>query len=96
MEKEIEKTVRKIAQDKDRLDINTEQQQQQQPIELDEKELKKYVDFVIREVKKEGKGSSCNVCLSEERSTRSYSRRPCRTTSQRNKVADFKIKMLQL
>jgi hypothetical protein len=49
MEREIEKTVRKIAQDKDRLEIDTEQQQ---PVELDEKELKKYVDFVIREVKK--------------------------------------------
>jgi len=52
MEREIEKTVRKIAQDKDRLEIDTEQQQ---PIELDENELKKYVDFVIREVKKEGR-----------------------------------------
>jgi hypothetical protein len=49
MEKEIEKTVKKITQDKDRLEIDTEQQQQ--PVELDEKELKKYVDFVIREVK---------------------------------------------
>jgi hypothetical protein len=49
MEKEIEKTVKKIAQDKDRLEIDTEQQQ---PVELDEEELKKYVDFVIREVKK--------------------------------------------
>jgi hypothetical protein len=37
MEKEIEKTVKKIAQDKDRLEIDTEQQQ---PVELDEKELK--------------------------------------------------------
>ncbi|HZD82400.1 MAG TPA: hypothetical protein VE076_05925 [Nitrososphaeraceae archaeon] len=51
MEKEIEKTVKKITQDKERLEIDTEQQQQQ-PVELDEKELKKYVDFVIREVKK--------------------------------------------
>jgi len=51
MEKEIQKTVKKITQDKDRLEIDTEQQQQQ-PIELDENELKKYVDFVIREVKK--------------------------------------------
>jgi hypothetical protein len=51
MEKEIEKTVKKITQDKDRLEIDTEQQQQQQPVELDENELKKYVDFVIREVK---------------------------------------------
>jgi hypothetical protein len=55
MEKEIEKTVTKIVQDKDSLEIETEQQQQQS-VELDEKELKKYVDFVIREVKKEGKG----------------------------------------
>jgi hypothetical protein len=30
-------------------------EQQQQPIELDEQELKKYVDLVIREVKKEGR-----------------------------------------
>jgi hypothetical protein len=52
MEKEIEKTVKKIAQDKDSLEIDTEQQQ---PIELDEKELKKYVDFVIREVKGKNK-----------------------------------------
>ena len=50
MEKEIQRTVKKITQDKDRLDIDTEQLQQ--PVELDEKELKKYVDFVIREVKK--------------------------------------------
>ena len=38
MEKEIEKTVKKITQDKDILEIETEQQQQ--PVELDEKELK--------------------------------------------------------
>jgi hypothetical protein len=52
MEKEIQKTVKEItqdAQDKGNLEIDTEQQ----PIELDEKELKKYVDLVIREVKKE-------------------------------------------
>jgi hypothetical protein len=49
MEKEIEKTVKKIAQDKDSLEADITEQQ---PIELDEKELKKYVDFVIREVKK--------------------------------------------
>jgi hypothetical protein len=52
MEKEIEKTVKKITQDKDRLERDTEQQQQQQPIELDENELKKYVDLVIMEVKR--------------------------------------------
>jgi hypothetical protein len=48
MENEIQKTVAKIAQDKNRLEIDT----QQQPIELDEKELKKYVDLVVREIKK--------------------------------------------
>jgi hypothetical protein len=52
MEKEIEKTVKKIAQDKDSLEIDIPEQQ---PIELDEKELKKYVDFVIREVKGKNK-----------------------------------------
>jgi hypothetical protein len=54
MEKEIQKTVKEItqdAQDKGNLEIDTEQQ----PIELDEKELKKYVDLVIREIKKEHK-----------------------------------------
>jgi hypothetical protein len=50
MENEIQRTVKKIAQDKDRLEIDTKL-----PIEFDEKELKKYVDLVIREVKKEGR-----------------------------------------
>jgi hypothetical protein len=51
MEKEIEKTVKEItqdAQDKGNLETDTEQQ----PIEMDEKELKKYVELVIREVRK--------------------------------------------
>jgi hypothetical protein len=52
MENEIQRTIKKITQDKDRLEIDTEQQQQHQPIELDEKELKKYVDLVIKEVKR--------------------------------------------
>ena len=52
MENEIQRTVKKIAQDKDRLEIDTEQQQQRQPVELDENELKKYIELVIREVKK--------------------------------------------
>jgi hypothetical protein len=50
MENEIQRTVKKIAQDKDSFEIDTKL-----PIELDEKELKKYVDLVIREVKKEGR-----------------------------------------
>lgn len=48
MGKVIEKTVKKITQRKDSLEKDM-----QQPIELDEMELKKYVDFVIKEVRKE-------------------------------------------
>jgi hypothetical protein len=48
-ESEIQKTVGKITADKAKLEINTETQ-----FELDENELRKYLDFVIREVKKEG------------------------------------------
>jgi hypothetical protein len=47
MEKGIQEIVKRINQDKDRLEIDT-----QQRVELDESELKKYVDLVIREVKK--------------------------------------------
>jgi hypothetical protein len=47
MENEMQKTLAKITNDK-RLKTHTEQ-----PIELDGMELKKYLDFVIREVKKE-------------------------------------------
>jgi hypothetical protein len=47
MEKEIQKAVAKITQDKDKLEIETAQ-----PIQLDERELKKYIDLVVREVKK--------------------------------------------
>jgi hypothetical protein len=49
MESEIEKTVRKISKDKNLLEIDKEQQPL---IEIDEKGLKKYLDLVIREVKK--------------------------------------------
>ena len=47
MEKRIQEIVKRINQDKDSLEIDT-----QQPVELDENELKKYVDLVIREVKR--------------------------------------------
>ena len=50
MENEIQRTVKKITQDKESLLTDTVI-----PIELDEKELQKYVDLVIREVKKEGR-----------------------------------------
>jgi hypothetical protein len=48
MEKEVLKTITKITQDKTMLEEDTEE-----PIELDEKELKKYIDVVVRESKKE-------------------------------------------
>ena len=47
MEKEIEKIVKKVTINKDRL-----KNSEYIPIELDTKELKKYIDFVIREIKK--------------------------------------------
>jgi hypothetical protein len=50
MEKEIEKTVTLITRDKSNLDKDLEE-----PVELDETELEKYINFVIKEVKKEGK-----------------------------------------
>ncbi|HEU5172611.1 MAG TPA: hypothetical protein VFT83_03700 [Nitrososphaeraceae archaeon] len=49
MEKEIQKTVKKIAQNKDILEKGKTE------FELDEKGLKKYIDSVIRETKKEHK-----------------------------------------
>ena len=54
MESEIEKTVRKISKDKNILQIDTEQRQL---LEIDEKGLKKYLDLVIREVKKGDKSN---------------------------------------
>jgi hypothetical protein len=47
MEKEVLKTITKITQDKTMLEEDTKE-----PIELDEKELKKYIDVVVRESKK--------------------------------------------
>jgi hypothetical protein len=43
----VEKTVKTISKQTDRLE-----QDMQQGIELDKVELKKYVDFVVKEVKK--------------------------------------------
>ena len=57
MESEIEKTVRKISRDKNLLEIDVEQQRL---LEIDEKGLKKYLDLVIREVKKGDKKQSVN------------------------------------
>ena len=57
MESEIEKTVRKISKDKNILEIDAEQQRL---LEIDEKGLKKYLDLVIREVKKVDKNKNDN------------------------------------
>jgi hypothetical protein len=50
MEKEIQKTVTKISQNMDTLE-----EDKKTDLELDENELKKYVDLVVREVKKENR-----------------------------------------
>jgi hypothetical protein len=47
MEKEIQKTVTEIVESRDILDITKERE-----IELDEKEMRRYIDIVIKEVKK--------------------------------------------
>ena len=49
MKKEIERIVKEITQRKDSLERVTNV-----PLEFDEKALKKYIDFVIQETKKEG------------------------------------------
>ncbi len=48
MKKEIEKIVTEVTLRKDSLERVTNA-----PIEFDEKELKRYIDFVIREIRKE-------------------------------------------
>jgi hypothetical protein len=47
MQKEIQRTIAKITQDKPMLEEDTKE-----PIELDENELKKYIDIVVRESNK--------------------------------------------
>jgi hypothetical protein len=50
MEKEIQKTVKQINRDKYELEKELEE-----PVELDEMELEKYIEFVVREVRKGSK-----------------------------------------
>jgi hypothetical protein len=52
MEKEIQKTVEEIIESQDDLDVYRERE-----IELDEKELRRYIDVVLKEVKREDKSS---------------------------------------
>jgi hypothetical protein len=47
MEKEIQKTVEQVNRDKYELEKELEE-----PVELDEMELEKYIEFVVREVRK--------------------------------------------
>ena len=47
MEKEIQRTVKQVSEDKNIIEIAL-----QEPVEFDEAELKKYVEFVIKEVRK--------------------------------------------
>jgi hypothetical protein len=49
MEKEIQKTVTDIIQNQNILDV-----ERPTAIELDEMELRKYLDYVLKEVKKDG------------------------------------------
>jgi hypothetical protein len=50
MEKEIQKTVKQITRDKYDLEKELEE-----PVELDELELERYIEFVVKEVRKAGK-----------------------------------------
>jgi hypothetical protein len=50
MEKEIQKTVKQVSRDTDELEKELEE-----PVELDELELEKYIEFVVKEVRKAGK-----------------------------------------
>jgi hypothetical protein len=47
MEKEIQRTVKQVSEDKNIIEIAL-----QEPVEFDEHQLKKYVEFVIKEVRK--------------------------------------------
>ena len=49
-EKEIQRTVKQVTIDKYDLEKDLEE-----PVELDEKELEKYIEFVVREVRKGSK-----------------------------------------
>ena len=50
MEKEIQKTVKQISRDTYELEKELEK-----PVELDELELEKYIEFVVKEVRKASK-----------------------------------------
>jgi hypothetical protein len=49
MEKEIQNAVRQVNRDKSELEKEMEE-----PVELDELELEKYIEFVVKEIRKTG------------------------------------------
>ena len=49
MEKEIQRKIKKISQNKNTLEEHTHE-----PIELDENQLQKYIDIIIKELNKGG------------------------------------------
>jgi hypothetical protein len=50
MKSEIQKTVKQVSRDTDELEKELEE-----PVELDELELEKYIEFVVKEVRKASK-----------------------------------------
>ena len=56
MEKEIQNTVKQVNRDKIELEKELEE-----PVELDEIELEKYIEFVVKEVRKGGSASYSNT-----------------------------------
>ena len=59
MEKEIQKTVKEVSRDKDELEKELEE-----PVDLDELELEKYIEFVVKEVRKQAKLNDHNNIFS--------------------------------
>ena len=53
LEREIQKTVKKVTKDKDELEKDLKEPVE--PVELDELELEKYIEFVVKEVRKASK-----------------------------------------
>ena len=49
-EKELQRTVEKILEDKEILEL-----EKQRPFDLDEEEIKKHLDYVIKETRKKGR-----------------------------------------
>jgi methyl coenzyme M reductase gamma subunit len=56
LEREIQKTVKKVTKDKDELEKDLKEPVEPvEPVELDELELEKYIEFVVKKVRKTSK-----------------------------------------